>query len=191
MHSRSAKRFYRSPFDSAWTKSRSSTPLRYPQNGREPHLRQSIGLLAVGMQSVRGALVGEPRIMTYAQRCRSHLKKLRSGWESALLSFHSQAEAELTTAISLRGVNVGSERMIALSSGGRSTQAAIKKNTSSQLLIFLCTGLVKHATRIVSDRVTWLLPVKNGMPHLPETLASIEAQSYGDWQILVWDRLSG
>jgi glycosyltransferase involved in cell wall biosynthesis len=35
--------------------------------------------------------------------------------------------------------------------------------------------------------VTWLLPVKNGMPHLPETLASIEAQTYCDWQILVWD----
>jgi len=61
-------------------------------------------MLVVGMQSVRGALVGEPRIMTYPQRCPTHVKKMRSGWESALLSFHSQSDAELTTAISRRGV---------------------------------------------------------------------------------------
>ena len=36
-------------------------------------------------------------------------------------------------------------------------------------------------------RVTWLLPVKNGMPFLPETLASIQAQTYRDWEILAWD----
>lgn len=36
-------------------------------------------------------------------------------------------------------------------------------------------------------RVTWLLPVKNGMPYLTETLASIEAQTYRNWEILVWD----
>ncbi|MBA2620799.1 MAG: glycosyltransferase [Acidobacteria bacterium] len=35
--------------------------------------------------------------------------------------------------------------------------------------------------------VTWLLPVKNGMPYLPETLASIEAQTYRNWQVLAWD----
>ena len=39
----------------------------------------------------------------------------------------------------------------------------------------------------MSERVTWLLPVKNGMPFLPETLASIEAQTYRDWEILAWD----
>jgi glycosyltransferase involved in cell wall biosynthesis len=39
----------------------------------------------------------------------------------------------------------------------------------------------------MTDRVTWLMPVKNGMPYLPETLASIEAQTYRDWEILVWD----
>jgi len=35
--------------------------------------------------------------------------------------------------------------------------------------------------------VTWLLPVKNGMPYLPETLASIAAQTYRGHQILAWD----
>lgn len=35
--------------------------------------------------------------------------------------------------------------------------------------------------------VTWLLPIKNGMPYLPETLASIEAQTYRNWQVLAWD----
>lgn len=39
----------------------------------------------------------------------------------------------------------------------------------------------------MGTRVTWLLPVKNGMPYLPETLASIETQTYRDWEILVWD----
>ncbi len=37
------------------------------------------------------------------------------------------------------------------------------------------------------DRVTWLMPVKNGMPFLPETLASIESQTYRNWEMLVWD----
>ncbi len=36
-------------------------------------------------------------------------------------------------------------------------------------------------------KVTWLLAVKNGMPYLPETLASIEAQTYKSWKVLVWD----
>src|SRR5438552_5677499 len=40
---------------------------------------------------------------------------------------------------------------------------------------------------LVNERVTWLMPVKNGMPYLSETLASIEAQTYRDWEILVWD----
>ena len=35
--------------------------------------------------------------------------------------------------------------------------------------------------------VTWLLPVKNGMPYLPETLASIAAQTYSHFSILAWD----
>ena len=39
----------------------------------------------------------------------------------------------------------------------------------------------------MNDRVTWLLPVRNGMPYLPETLASIEAQTYHNWEILAWD----
>jgi glycosyltransferase involved in cell wall biosynthesis len=38
-----------------------------------------------------------------------------------------------------------------------------------------------------SPSVTWLLPVKNGMPYLPETLASIAAQTCGDYQVLAWD----
>lgn len=39
----------------------------------------------------------------------------------------------------------------------------------------------------MNERVTWLLPVKNGMPYLPETLASIEAQTWRDWEVLCWD----
>jgi acetyltransferase-like isoleucine patch superfamily enzyme/glycosyltransferase involved in cell wall biosynthesis len=39
----------------------------------------------------------------------------------------------------------------------------------------------------MNDRVTWLIPIKNGMPYLPETLASIEAQTYRNWEVLVWD----
>lgn len=39
----------------------------------------------------------------------------------------------------------------------------------------------------MSDRVTWLIPILNGMPYLPETLASIEAQTYKNWEVLVWD----
>lgn len=36
-------------------------------------------------------------------------------------------------------------------------------------------------------KVTWLLPVKNGMPYLSETLASLAAQTYRDFQMLAWD----
>jgi hypothetical protein len=39
----------------------------------------------------------------------------------------------------------------------------------------------------VGGRVTWLLPVKNGMPYITETLASIGAQTYRDWEVLAWD----
>jgi glycosyltransferase involved in cell wall biosynthesis len=39
----------------------------------------------------------------------------------------------------------------------------------------------------MSSKVTWLLPVKDGMPYLPETLASIESQTYRNWQVLAWD----
>lgn len=35
-------------------------------------------------------------------------------------------------------------------------------------------------------RVTWILSVKDGMPFLPETLASIEAQTYPDWEVCAW-----
>jgi glycosyltransferase involved in cell wall biosynthesis len=41
-----------------------------------------------------------------------------------------------------------------------------------------------------NPRITWLLPVKNGMPFLPDTLASIEAQTYRNWEILAWDNNS-
>lgn len=39
----------------------------------------------------------------------------------------------------------------------------------------------------MSEKVTWLLPVKNGMPYLPETLDSIAGQTYPDWEVLAWD----
>ena len=39
----------------------------------------------------------------------------------------------------------------------------------------------------MNEKVTWLLPVKNGMPYLTQTLASIEAQTYRNWEILVWE----
>jgi len=34
--------------------------------------------------------------------------------------------------------------------------------------------------------VSWLLPVKNGLPYLTETLASIAAQTFQDFELLVW-----
>jgi glycosyltransferase involved in cell wall biosynthesis len=45
-------------------------------------------------------------------------------------------------------------------------------------------GLV---SKNMNARVTWLLPVKNGMPYLTEALASIEAQTFDDWEVLAWD----
>ncbi len=41
-----------------------------------------------------------------------------------------------------------------------------------------------------STKVTWLLPVKNGMPYITETLASIKAQTYRNWVIIAWDNNS-
>lgn len=35
--------------------------------------------------------------------------------------------------------------------------------------------------------VTWLLPVKNAMPHLPRALESIAAQTFRRWRVLAWD----
>src|SRR6266436_5960160 len=35
--------------------------------------------------------------------------------------------------------------------------------------------------------VTWLLPVRNGMPFLPQALASLAAQTFRDWELLAWD----
>ena len=38
-----------------------------------------------------------------------------------------------------------------------------------------------------NPRVTWIMPVKNGLPYLPHTLASIQAQTYKNWEVLIWD----
>ncbi len=35
--------------------------------------------------------------------------------------------------------------------------------------------------------VTWIMPVLNGMPFLPEALASIQQQTFTDHQLYVWD----
>jgi glycosyltransferase involved in cell wall biosynthesis len=42
----------------------------------------------------------------------------------------------------------------------------------------------------MSALVTWLLPVKNGMPYLTETLASIEAQTFRHFTVLAWNDAS-
>ena len=39
----------------------------------------------------------------------------------------------------------------------------------------------------MSSIVTWLIPVKNGMPFLPFTLASIEAQTFKGFKVLAWN----
>jgi glycosyltransferase involved in cell wall biosynthesis len=36
-------------------------------------------------------------------------------------------------------------------------------------------------------RVTWLLPVRNGMPYIERTLASIAQQQYDNHEIIAWD----
>src|SRR5437870_1083178 len=38
-----------------------------------------------------------------------------------------------------------------------------------------------------AQRITWLLPVKNGMPFLTETLHSIAAQTYQNFEVIAWD----
>ncbi len=37
------------------------------------------------------------------------------------------------------------------------------------------------------SRVTWLLPVKNGMPYLSRTLDSIARQTFREFEIIAWD----
>ena len=36
-------------------------------------------------------------------------------------------------------------------------------------------------------QVSWLIAVKNGLPFLTEALASIEAQTFRDFEVLIWD----
>lgn len=38
-----------------------------------------------------------------------------------------------------------------------------------------------------NPRVTWIMPVRNGMPYLPITLQSIAEQTYRNYSIIVWD----
>ena len=42
-------------------------------------------------------------------------------------------------------------------------------------------------TRTRSTAVTWLIPIKNGMPYLPRMLASIACQTHRDYQVIAWD----
>jgi glycosyltransferase involved in cell wall biosynthesis len=41
--------------------------------------------------------------------------------------------------------------------------------------------------RLMPPKISWLLPVKNGMPFIRETLASLEAQTLPAAETLVWD----
>ena len=43
----------------------------------------------------------------------------------------------------------------------------------------------------VMPALTILIPVLNGMPYLRQTLASLEAQSFRDFVVLLWDNGSG
>ena len=42
-------------------------------------------------------------------------------------------------------------------------------------------------TSMHNPPITLLMPILNGMPFLPSALASIEAQDYKNWKIMVWD----
>jgi len=37
------------------------------------------------------------------------------------------------------------------------------------------------------EKVTWLIPVKNGMPFLTKCLESIQKQSYQNFEVIIWD----
>ena len=37
------------------------------------------------------------------------------------------------------------------------------------------------------EKVTWLIPVKNGMPFLTDCLKSIYNQSYKNFEVIIWD----
>lgn len=39
----------------------------------------------------------------------------------------------------------------------------------------------------MTPTVSWIIPVKNGMPFLPDTLASLAGQTFQDFEVLVWD----
>src|SRR6187401_3192062 len=41
-----------------------------------------------------------------------------------------------------------------------------------------------------SPRVTVLTAVRNGMPYLPETVATIQAQTFADWEYIIVDDAS-
>ena len=37
------------------------------------------------------------------------------------------------------------------------------------------------------EKVTWLIPVKNGMPFLTQCLQSIKNQTYTNFEVIIWD----
>lgn len=39
----------------------------------------------------------------------------------------------------------------------------------------------------MGEPLTWLLPVRDGLPYIKSTLASMEAQTYRNWEVLAWD----
>ncbi len=58
---------------------------------------------------------------------------------------------------------------------------------SSDFMVTQSNSSECSETRADQPCVTWLMPVKNGMPYLPLTLASIASQTYINHQILAWD----